>query len=753
MSDHTSPDVYDLFSDYLPAEPAAFAPPFGNPTVRFPTHQLTTTAVRYEAYPSTPTRINPEVERIRRYMEDDLRKWGRLPSPPQPATLTERLQAVGIRALSDDEVIDHGDYVELKEYPRGEVALTVEWDVVMAQVEGLELSLRDDPFHRFRESSQPCCVYIGKPLRMAGWHRVVFAPEYGVNETDSYLYFSVGPAPLRKQSVFVASRSNVRSGFNGRATTGVTTYRDVPVVGNLTTSGKVITRVHFKDVPPAARREWLIHALSVRQMNAAGSAYRNIQDRVDAIDLIRSKATAHTERGEEQPVATGFLPRPRIVYKGATYTPGSASSFLRDRAIMKTTGERLATIVNGQDYSPDDFTEDVGDLSTYSLANRLRNQIVEVWNEESNPEWTVTDCEHITYSDDTTTVSNGDTMCSDCLNEDYVYCEDSEEYHHHNDAYEHSDGCWRTYEEEDDYDDDDDDDYEYPSQARVRGYNTNVLDYYGRDTSITPTSYGEFLMGIELEVVPTSQRVSAATATHDSLCEGYAIMKDDSSLNSGGFEIVTAPRGMAEHVRRFKAWEPHENLRAWDTGCCGLHTHISSQAFTAVTLGKFVEFINADANRKLIKRIAGRHPLDDAQSRQFCRREGDMFEANPKKTMEHKSTSRYTMVNTVNLSRHEARRLGLRNWDDYPNTHINTVELRIFKASLNKNRLLAQIEFAHAAVNFCRWSSMRQLDEKHFLEWLRTVAGLYPHLAKWYGVKANRKTVAICPKVLASSEV
>ena len=63
-------------------------------------------------------------------------------------------------------------------------------------------------------------------------------------------------------------------------------------------------------------------------------------------------------------------------------------------------------------------------------------------------------------------------------------------------------------------------------------------------------------------------------------------------------------------------------------------------------------------------------------------------------------------------------------------------ELRIFRASLKKERLLAQIEFTHASVMFCRVASWRDLNGTSFVKWLKTVAGQYPALVKWYGVRA-----------------
>jgi hypothetical protein len=87
--------------------------------------------------------------------------------------------------------------------------------------------------------------------------------------------------------------------------------------------------------------------------------------------------------------------------------------------------------------------------------------------------------------------------------------------------------------------------------------------------------------------------------------------------------------------------------------------------------------------------------------------------------------------------------------DNSYNGKYNTVELRIFRASLKKERLLAQIEFTHASVMFCRVASWRDLNGTSFVKWLKTVAGQYPALTKWYGV---RNVHTSTPTVIAPAQ-
>jgi hypothetical protein len=263
-------------------------------------------------------------------------------------------------------------------------------------------------------------------------------------------------------------------------------------------------------------------------------------------------------------------------------------------------------------------------------------------------------------------------------------------------------------------------------------YSTNALDHVQKDHTITSAPFGNFLLGVEFEMVTSGEVNAAVEDVRDQLGADYCICKSDGSLPDGGLEIVTAPRGLDEHIANFKGWVVHSEYSAWKNGRCGMHVHIDSRAFTSLTLGKFIMLMNAESNAEFIRKIAGRHPLMDSQARSYCRTETQSELTNPSKALKGKSGDRYTIVNIANLKRAEATRLGVPLYDQ---GRYNTVELRIFRASLKKERLLAQIEFTHAAVMFCRVASMRDLDGVSFLKWLKTTDNRYPHLADWYGVR------------------
>jgi hypothetical protein len=194
-----------------------------------------------------------------------------------------------------------------------------------------------------------------------------------------------------------------------------------------------------------------------------------------------------------------------------------------------------------------------------------------------------------------------------------------------------------------------------------------------------------------------------------------------------------------------------------------MHIHVHSKAFTGLTLGKFLMIVNSDENSVFIRQIAGRHPLHDSQARDYCASEQQEILDNPVHAIKGKYSSRYRMVNCENLTRAERDRLGLT--CDIGKS-FNTIELRIFRASLKKTRLLAQIEFTHALVMFCRVASWRDLNQKEFKEWhenrdlkqpsfikwLKSTNNQYPNLCDWYGIRRRPNAKNSAPTALTCAD-
>jgi hypothetical protein len=353
-------------------------------------------------------------------------------------------------------------------------------------------------------------------------------------------------------------------------------------------------------------------------------------------------------------------------------------------------------------------------------------------------------CGHVAFEDDCGEVMCSHTAeiwCEDCTNDCAVYVEDTEQLTDQRYAYEHSTGDYYSYEEAEDAQD------TVENCSLVMRYHTSILAELDPVTTLVSSAYGDFTMGVELEM--TSGRGGVTDAVEDvrrALGHEYCIIKADSSLPDNGFEVVTMPAPLTEHISRVSSWNINPEYRAWEAQCCGVHVHIDAKAFSKLTLGKFIIFINKADNEKLITSIAGRHPNTNSNAAGYCRSEAQSTLGSPTKAIKGKSDApgRYHMVNLCNIKQSSCERLGLdsRNF----NGKYDTVELRIFRASLRKERLLSQIEFTHAAVIFSRAASYRDLNEATFLKWLATAQHLYPNLAAWFSirkVKENPRSKAV----------
>jgi hypothetical protein len=463
-----------------------------------------------------------------------------------------------------------------------------------------------------------------------------------------------------------------------------------------------------------------------------------IANRIDfAVDAFARK---------HDPVAYGtHTPNPHTVFKGNhCYNP---DVFRLVRRSFQDFGHLVARAKAGDE----SVTNDQLSTAFYDLSSRYSDatsHIENAFNAVDDMDLGIVHCDCGHYEDENNTHSvRNDTWCDSCFDDDAVYCEDNGEYWPRDDAYySETRDAYYTYDRDEDDDSDDDD---YDRNQPIMSYSTNVISVLGKASTVVSSHFGEFTMGIELEMTSGDHDSNeSAELVRSRLGSDYCIIKSDGSLPHNGFEVVTSPHGLSVHIDKFKTWEINPAYRAWNTGKCGMHVHIDSRAFTQLTVGKFLMFINSSNNVDFIRKIAGRHPSVDDQARSYCAAEHQSILANPKTAVKGKSGERYRMVNMMNLGAREAQRLGL-SMDNSYNGKYNTVELRIFRASLKKERLLAQIEFTHASVMFCRVASWRDLNGTSFVKWLKTVTGQYPALTKWYGV---RNVHTSTPTVIAPAQ-
>lgn len=197
-----------------------------------------------------------------------------------------------------------------------------------------------------------------------------------------------------------------------------------------------------------------------------------------------------------------------------------------------------------------------------------------------------------------------------------------------------------------------------------------------RVTYDTPYDNNTPFMGFELEVEVPGDRYDSAQAVQDVVGE-RAYIKSDGSLNYG-YEIVTHPHTLEAYKHKSFDWSfldylSSHDASSWRTSTCGLHVHISRRAFRSlIHQAMFTYLIQNNASQ--MQRLAGRSSSNWAKFG-----EGDAPVS--KKVKYGQAWDRYQAVNMTNR---------------------NTVEVRIFRGSLMKRRVLMALELVNACFEYTR---------------------------------------------------
>ena len=290
---------------------------------------------------------------------------------------------------------------------------------------------------------------------------------------------------------------------------------------------------------------------------------------------------------------------------------------------------------------------------------------------------------------------NRDSYCESCYDDNVGRCDDCDML------------IWYGNDHDCEFDDESDD-------------NDSVIHNHSYRPSYEFFGNGNYYLGFELEVESrNSSRHDGAQFVQDVL-GGHAYIKEDGSL-SDGFEIVTHPHTLNEYQSNFD-WGVLESLkrkgyRSWNTDTCGIHIHVSRSAFDSQDVNsrsrriilrqahelRFMKLIYD--NQRQVERIAGRtncHYASFQDKGALVRKVKDGYQDN----------GRYSAVNTENSS---------------------TLEVRVFKGSLRKERVLSAIEFVTASVEYTRGLSVtgknRALTWLHFTAYISANIETYPNLA------------------------
>lgn len=307
-----------------------------------------------------------------------------------------------------------------------------------------------------------------------------------------------------------------------------------------------------------------------------------------------------------------------------------------------------------------------------------------------------------TVSRDDSYIFDGDSYCEFCYQKNFDICDSCGETFCNGDLYWHDryeasycESCMPP---------DIDGLYNYD-------YKPNPIYYRGINESKNTDKRHNLYFGIELEVESSGNDIESAI---DNLPD-FVYAKEDGSL-SNGFEIVSHPCTYKWLKENPDKWNEILNLRkdgfcSYDTDTCGIHIHLSKNYFGTWHLYKFLKLFYE--NPKFILQISqrGEHNLNQwatlSQQSAFGRNDESLiYKAKTKRG---------------NYERHTAINL--------QNSH--TIEVRIFKGTLNPRSFWKNIEFVKAVVDFTLNTALKDITENQFLAFVINHKKEYINLYNW----------------------
>jgi hypothetical protein len=250
-----------------------------------------------------------------------------------------------------------------------------------------------------------------------------------------------------------------------------------------------------------------------------------------------------------------------------------------------------------------------------------------------------------------------------------------------------------------------------------------VHDYSYRPDPIFHSKEGEstrlyFGVEIETEVRGGDYDALREAAEYAQILENenVAYLKSDGSLECG-FEIVSHPMSHSYFIdsanplwQVVRTLKSDYNMMSWGTRTCGLHVHISRAGFNGGThQHRFLQLVYN--NKDLYELLAGR------SSSHWAKFDDVINPRDGKKTFMHKvnrdtGSDRYSAVNTNNRQ---------------------TLEMRIFKGSLNPRFIKSAVDLAHASVEYTRIMNVREVVDgglscTKFIQYIRDNKATYESL-------------------------
>lgn len=332
----------------------------------------------------------------------------------------------------------------------------------------------------------------------------------------------------------------------------------------------------------------------------------------------------------------------------------------------------------------------------------------------------------IHYTDDT-------VLCEKCYDEKYTTCYNCGDIIKKDDALIHNDNyyCENCFYDnfstcENCGDTFSNDDLHYDENVGVNycdnchNENSIIHDYsYKPNPIFTYENYesksNKLFLGIELEVEADDDINNFVENVTDYLqknkIDKYFYFKHDMSLNNG-VEVVSHPATLKSYTKKYKIRDilqfiknDENKITSYKSGNCGLHIHMNKDFFSKDEINKLVLFFANNQNELKI----------------FSKRKGEF------------SFCQFFDFNKKDYKIHHSQKISYNTVGRYAiNTKPRkTIELRLFRGTINYNRFLACLQFADSIANFVKLFSIQAMNWKNYKMYLR-LSNRYNHLLKYF---------------------
>ena len=266
------------------------------------------------------------------------------------------------------------------------------------------------------------------------------------------------------------------------------------------------------------------------------------------------------------------------------------------------------------------------------------------------------------------------------------------------------------YDDEDDYEsyhEEDEDESDNDSNLLPHDWSPPIMHYVKSDGEKTTLPGRNLWLGFEIEVrsLPGDRRSDVEVLKNFS---DLIYMKYDGSLNEqDGFEIVSLPMSaqfLRSFVPKLSAKMEGLMLKGHSAGeGYGMHIHVSRRALSQLHQAKLIFFMS-DINRELLVTVAQREDAEWCEIKNKRMRARELFE----------DLDKYQALNIL---------------------HEKTLEYRIFRSNTQAHRILKNIEFVLATIEYTRNCGLNDLETEPFLKWLKANRKEYMNLYKFLAEK------------------